>query len=83
MAILLHAVLNASTRLWNVLPEYSVEPLSAAEAAQTVHINLMMTIVLWVAAVFLVLVYGPRDLSRRPRQVLAASAGGGSQPGVR
>jgi hypothetical protein len=52
MAILLHAVLNASTRLWNTLPEYSVEPPTAAEAAaQTVHINLMMTIVMWVAAV--------------------------------
>lgn len=83
MAILLHAVLNASGRLWNTLPEYSVEPPSAAEAAaQTVHINIVMTIVTWVAAVVVVLVYGPRNLSRRPRQVLA-SAGGESQSRVR
>jgi cytochrome b561 len=82
MAILLHAVLNASTRLWNTLPEYSVEPPTAAEAAaQTVHINIMMTVVLWVAAVVVVLVYGPRNLSRHPRQVLAG-ASGESQPRV-
>jgi membrane protease YdiL (CAAX protease family) len=54
MAILMHAVLNAAGRLWNTLPEYSVEPPSAAEAAQTVHINIMMTIVVWVAAVVVV-----------------------------
>jgi hypothetical protein len=41
----------------------------------------MMTIVLWVAAV-VVLIYGPRNLSRRPRQVLPA-ASGESQPQVR
>jgi uncharacterized protein len=83
MAILLHAVLNSSGRLWNTLPEYSVEPPSAAEAAaQTVHINIVMTIVLWIAAVVVVLIYGPHNLSRRPRQVLA-SAGGESQPRVR
>jgi len=82
MAILLHAVLNASTRLWNALPEYSVEPPTAAEAsAQTVHINLIMTIVVWVAAVVVVLVYGPSNLSRHPRQVLAA-ASSESQPRV-
>ncbi len=83
MAILLHAVLNASGRLWSTLPEYSVEPPSAAEAAaQTVHINIVMTIVLWVAAVMVVLIYGPRNLSRRPRQVLA-SASGDPHPRVR
>jgi hypothetical protein len=70
MAILMHAVLNASGRLWSSLPEYSVEPSSAAEAAaQTVHINIVMTIVLWIAAVVVVLVYGLRNLSRSPRQI--------------
>ena len=83
MAILLHAVLNASGRLWGALPEYSVEPPSAAEAAaQTVHINIVMTIVTWIAAVVVMLVYGQRDLSRRPRQVLVALSGQ-SQPRVR
>jgi CAAX protease family protein len=73
IAILLHAVLNASGRLWSTLPEYSVEPPSAAEAAaQTVHINIVMTIVMWVAAVVVALVYGPRYLSRHPRQVLTS-----------
>jgi membrane protease YdiL (CAAX protease family) len=81
MAILLHAVLNASTRLWNTLPEYSLEPPTAAEAAaQTVHINIMMTIVLWVAAIVVVLVYGPRNLSRYPRQVLATASNESGEP---
>lgn len=75
VAILLHAVLNASTRLWNTLPEYSVEPPTAAEAAaQTVHINIVMTIVLWVAAVVVVLLYGPRNLSRHLREVLPVTS---------
>jgi uncharacterized protein len=76
MAILLHAMVNASGRLWSAMPEYSVEPPSVAEAAaQTVHINLMGAIVMGVAAVVVVLVYGPRNLSRHPRQVLPATSG--------
>jgi uncharacterized protein len=83
IAILMHAVLNASSRLWGAMPEYSVEPPTAAEAAaQTVHINLMGTIVVGAAAVVVVLVYGPRDLSRHPRQVLA-TASNEPQPRVR
>jgi hypothetical protein len=78
MAILLHAVLNAAGRLWNTLPEYSVEPPTAAEAAaQTVHINIMMTIVLWVAAVVWWCSSTGRATSRaipgRCRQLSAAS----------
>ena len=46
------------------------------------HINIVMTVVLWVVAVLVVLVYRPRNLSRHPRQVLAA-ASGESQPRVR
>ncbi len=76
MAILLHAVLNASGQLWKVMPEYSVEPASAIEAAaETVHINIMSAVVLGVAAVVVVLVYGSRNLSRQPRQVSAAASG--------
>jgi len=74
MAMLIHAVMNASAQLWKVLPEYSGGPdaMSAAEAAAaTVHANLMLTAVLWVAAFAVVLVYGVRNLSRKPRQVLA------------
>ena len=73
MAMLVHAVMNASTQLWKVLPEYSGGPgvMSAAEAAAaTVHANLMVTIVLWVAGVAVALVYGTRNLSRKPRQIL-------------
>jgi cytochrome b561 len=81
MAILLDAVLNASTRIWNTLPEYAVEPPTAAEAAaQTVHINIMMTIVLWVAAIVVMLIYGPRNLSRHPRQVLATASDESGEP---
>jgi hypothetical protein len=82
IAILMHAVLNASSRLWGAMPEYSVEPSTAAEAAaRTVHINIMFAIVVGVAAIVVVLVYGPRNLSRHPRQVLAA-ASDESQPRV-
>ena len=74
MAIFFHAVMNASGELWKTIPEYSVEPASAAEAvAVNVHTNLMPAIMLWVAAVVVVLVYGSTNLSRRPRQELAAS----------
>jgi membrane protease YdiL (CAAX protease family) len=75
MAILAHAALNASSELWKTIPEYSVRPATTAEAvAFNVHVNLMGAIVLWVAAVVVVLVYGATNLSRRPRQELAASS---------
>jgi membrane protease YdiL (CAAX protease family) len=71
MAMFFHAVMNASTEVWKTIPQYSVRPASVAEAvAGTVHINLMSAIVLWVAAVVVVLVYGSRNLSPRPRQVV-------------
>ena len=75
MAILLHSMINASGQLWKVMPEYAVEPASAAKAAAaTTHMNVMFAIVVGVAAVVVVLVYGSLDLSRRPRQVLAAAS---------
>ena len=82
MAMFFHAVMNASGVLWKTIPDYSVEPPTAAEAvAVNVHTNLMPAIVLWIAAIVVVLVYGARNLSRKPRQVLA-DAGGGSQSRV-
>ena len=82
MAMFFHAVINASDELWKVLPEYSGK-ISAAEAtAATVHYYLVLTFVLWVAVVVVVLIYGPRNLSRHPRQVLAP-ASSESQPRVR
>jgi uncharacterized protein len=81
MAMFFHAVINSADELWKVLPEYSVRPPTAAEAAASAHLYLMLTIVLGVAAIVLVLVYGPHNLSRHPRQVLAA-ASGESQPRV-
>jgi uncharacterized protein len=75
MAILMHAVMNASAVLWKTIPEYSVKPPTAAEAfAVNVHTNLMAAIALWVAAVAVVLVYGWRNLSRHPREVLPATS---------
>lgn len=77
MAMIFHAVLNASGEMWKAIPEYSVRPASAIEAAaETGHIYLMLTIVLWAAAIVVVLVYGSLNLSRRPRQVLADANGG-------
>ena len=82
MAMFFHAVLNTADELWKVLPEYSVEPPTAAEVvAANAHAYLMIGIVAGVAAIVLVLVYGPRNLSRHPRQVLA-SASNESQPRV-
>jgi membrane protease YdiL (CAAX protease family) len=82
MAMFFHAVLNTADELWKVLPEYSVEPPTAAEAASAnAHYYLMVGIVVGVAAIVLVLVYGPRNLSRHPRQVLAATSSE-SQPRV-
>jgi membrane protease YdiL (CAAX protease family) len=75
LAMIFHAFMNASNAVWKTIPDYSVEPASAAEAlARNVHVHLMMTIVLWAAAVVVVLAFGPRDLSRRPRQVLGQGA---------
>ena len=75
MAMIAHAVMNASQQLWKVIPQYSVEPAGVAEAiAETGHVYLMLTVVVWVAAVVVVLVYGSRNLSRRPRQELAAAS---------
>ena len=83
MAMLFHAVLNTADELWKVLPEYSVRPPTAAEAAAAnAHYYVMLSIVLGVAAVVVVLVYGATNLSRRPRQELA-NASGESQPRVR
>jgi hypothetical protein len=78
-----HAAMNATTDLWKVLPEYSggETSLSAAEAAAaTVRINLMSAIVLWVASAAVVLLYGPRNLSRRPREVLSAFSAESAEP---
>ena len=83
MAMLFHAVINSADELWKVLPEYSVRPPTATEAAaESAHFYLMLTIVLGVVATVLVLVYGPRNLSRRPKQVLAATSSE-TQPRVR
>lgn len=43
--------------------------MDATTAAVTTHVYLIQAVVLWVAAVVVVLVYGPRDLSRHPRQM--------------
>jgi membrane protease YdiL (CAAX protease family) len=75
LAMIFHAFMNASSAVWTVLPGYLAEPAGAAEAlARNVHVHLMMTIVLWVAAAVVVLVFGPRDLSRRPRRILEHGA---------
>jgi membrane protease YdiL (CAAX protease family) len=80
MAMFFHAVINASDELWKVLPEYSGKISAVEAAAATVHYYLVLTFVLWVAVVVVVLVYGPRDLSRHPRQVLATTGGESVEP---
>jgi membrane protease YdiL (CAAX protease family) len=76
MAMFVHAVMNASSEVWKAIPQYSTRPASVIEAAaETGHVYLMLTVAMWTAAVVVVLVYGPRNLSRRPRQELAAASG--------
>jgi len=81
MAMFFHAVMNASTEVWKTIPQYSTKPASVAEAvAETVHINLMSAIVLWVAAAVVVLFYGSRNLSRQPRQIMGHTEQWSSSP---
>jgi hypothetical protein len=48
MAMIVHAVMNASDEMWKILSEYTVRPASAAEAAaETGHVYLMLTVVSW------------------------------------
>ena len=81
MAMILHAVMNACGETWKAISEYSVRPAGAIEAAaETGHIYLMLTIVLWAAAIVVVLVYVPLNLSRKPRQRLSTTSGEPSKP---
>lgn len=76
MAMILHAVTNASTGpLLRSIPE-------ASTAVSNTSVYLFQAAVLWVAAIVVVLVYGASNLSRRPRQV-QSEAEGESQPRVR
>jgi hypothetical protein len=68
---LLHALVNASSPMWRAVPEYG--RMATVDAATTVRVNLMITIVLWGAAIAVVFLTGPRDLSLRPRQVSACA----------
>jgi membrane protease YdiL (CAAX protease family) len=82
MAMFFHAVLNTNDVLWKALHENSVAPANAAEAAAAnAQYYLLSTIVMGIAAVVVVLVYGSTNLSRRPRQVLEATSDE-SQPRV-
>ena len=75
MAMILHAVTNASTGpLLRAIPE-------AATVFSNTGVYLVQAALLWVAAIAVVLVYGASNLARRPRQVLS-NAGGESQPSV-
>jgi membrane protease YdiL (CAAX protease family) len=66
--MVLHAMLNASNSpMWRAIPDYSTR--EATTAAVATHLYLVQAAVLWVAAIAVVLVYGPRDLSRHPRQI--------------
>jgi membrane protease YdiL (CAAX protease family) len=75
IAMILHATMNASGELLKAVPEFAVRPATDAEAAAlTGHLYLLLTVIMAVAALVVVRVHGPRDLSRRPRQVAAAAS---------
>jgi membrane protease YdiL (CAAX protease family) len=74
IAMILHGTINASGELLKAVPEYAVRPATVAEAAAlTGRIYLLLTVAMAVAATVVVLVHGPRDLSRRPREVPEAA----------
>lgn len=77
MVMILHAVTNASSGpLWRATAEYST-------TVSSTNVYLIQAALLWVAVIVLVLVYGPSNLSRKPRQVLVAATSGEPQPRVR
>jgi len=59
-----HAAMNATTDLWKVLPEYSGGETSMSAAE----------------AAAVVLIYGPHNLSRHPREVLSAPSAESGEP---
>ena len=70
ITMILHGTINASGALLKAVPEYAVRPPTIPEAASlTGRIYLLLTVTMAAAAAVVVLVHGPRDLSRRPRQV--------------
>ncbi len=82
MAMILHAMLNASSSpLWRAIPEFST--IEATTTAVITYNYLLQAAVLWVGAIVLVLVYGATNLSRKPRQVFVAATSGEPQPRVR
>jgi len=70
MAMILHAVLNASgSPMWRAIPEYGA--MQSPTVALVTYNYLLQAAVLWAGAIVVVLVYGATNLSRRSRQVLA------------
>ena len=70
MAMILHAVTNASTGpLWSAIPE-------ASTAVSNTNVYLFHAAIVWVAAIAVLLVYGASNLSRHPRQALIDTRGG-------
>jgi membrane protease YdiL (CAAX protease family) len=81
MAMILHAVLNASGPLWRAIPEYGA--MESTTTAVITHVYTTQAAVLWVGAIVLVLVYGASNLSRKPRQVLDVVGAESREPRVR
>jgi membrane protease YdiL (CAAX protease family) len=75
MCMMLHAVVNSSGNLWMAIPAYGAA--DVLTTAVQVHVYLMQAAVLFIAAAAIVAVYGPRNLSRRPRQVAEPTTSGG------
>jgi membrane protease YdiL (CAAX protease family) len=81
MAMILHAVLNASGPLWRAIPEFGA--MESTTTAVITYVYLTQAAVLWVGAIVLVLVYGASNLSREPRQVLDVVGAEPREPRVR
>jgi membrane protease YdiL (CAAX protease family) len=73
IVMILHAVLNASgTPMWRAIPEYGA--MQSPTVALVTYNYLLQAAVLWAGVAAVALVYGGRNLSRRPR-VVPADAG--------
>ncbi len=81
IVMILHAALNASSGpLWRAIPEYST--MESTTTAVITYNYLLQAAVLWVGAIVVVLVYGARNLSRKPKQVLGAAGDESREPRV-
>jgi hypothetical protein len=78
LAMLFHAMVNGSSNMWKSLPD--IERLGAVSPYEAnVLVNSLLTAVLAAAAIAVIVLTGPNDLSGEPRQTLEPDTGADSR----